>query len=412
MQFRDLFNKKTWLPDLDVIFEIDEFKLMSHCPQSVKWHKEGNVREHTKLVTEHMQNILSINGIKPSDDEYYIMMMSSAICHDLGKPSTTLFDSEKEDYTTRNHGAVGARITRRIFFDEEIMLREKVCYMVRRHMDMHHLYDKGTETATRNIIKLSHGFKGVTVKDLTLLNVSDSLGSVNDIDTDFSIYGKAVKIKNDAERINCYEEPYKFLDDYQKMYYLSNDNYVPLMENPLLTPYRMKGIGEFTVYILIGVPGAGKTYYTQHKLNGKKVISRDIIRSEIGIKGEKPQGNKKQEELVTKIFNEELIKCCKIGKDFVIDNTNVRKLYRDEYKGIILEYKPKIVYIYIEAPDDTTNRKRREGMMSMSVIDKMWNYFDFPELYECSELIIEKQKPSILIRLKKIIRSIFKGNVV
>ena len=120
MKFRELFNQKTWEPDWDKIWSIKEFKAMKKCMQSTVWHKEGACSAHTRLVTGEMYYYLKRMGIKPSSDRYYIMMMSAAICHDLGKPTTTKFDSKKGDYTTKCHGAEGANITRRLFFDEDL----------------------------------------------------------------------------------------------------------------------------------------------------------------------------------------------------------------------------------------------------------------------------------------------------
>jgi predicted kinase len=384
MKFRDLFNQDTWLPDWDKIFSIKEFKDMETCEQSKIWHKEKFCSTHTKLVTQALQSfLLNRENIEPSDNEYYIMMMSAAICHDLGKPSTTKFDEEKGDYTTKCHGLVGAKITRRLFFDEEFTLREKVCYMVRHHMDLHHIFDK-EEMSTRKMIQLSHG--RVRVKDMLILNICDSLGSKNDEEDEEFIAEKEERIKSLAEGLNCYETPYEFNNDYEKIrFFHFKDRLFP--EGYALP----KDYGQFTMYVMIGVPGSGKSYYIEKYLKDAVQISRDLIRTEIGIKGEKPQGNKEQESHVTEIFNERMLECCKNKQDFVIDNTNVRKMYRDAYTDMTLRFMPRIVYVYIEAPDLQTYKDRRKGMMPLEVIDRMWSQFDFPEPTEYNEMILDKQ---------------------
>lgn len=382
MKFRELFKEGTTLPDWEKIFSIDEFKVMETCEQSKVWHGEGQVSKHTILVTDAMKTLL--DGLKDVDENYYIMMMAAAICHDLGKPSTTVFDKEKGDYATKCHGVEGARITRRLFFDEDFELRENVCYMVRQHMVLHHIFDK-EHLAEKKIITLSHG--RVTVKDMLMLNICDSLGSKNEMETEDSIIEKGEKIKGVAKRLDCYTKPYDFSSEYEKIKFFH--------ENKTITPEDIpspEDYGQFTIYVMVGVPGSGKSYYIENNMKDVPVLSRDLIRTEIGIKGIKPQGNKHQEELVTEIFDSRMLEYCKNKQDFVIDNTNVRKMYRKGYTDVALRFHAKIVYIYVEASDLETYKKRREGLMPLEVIDKMWNYFDFPEPTEYNEFILSKQK--------------------
>lgn len=385
MKFRELFNHDTWLPDWDKIFSIKEFNDMAKCEQSKIWHTEGKVDVNTKLVCQAMRSfLLNRENIEPSDNDYYIMMMSAAICHDLGKPSTTKFDEEKGDFTTKCHGQVGAKITRKLFYDEDFELREKVCYMVRWHMALHHIFDK-EEMSTRKMIQLSHG--RVPVKDMLILNVCDSLGSKNEFEDEVFLADKEERIKSVAIGLNCYETPYEFNNEYDKIrFFHFKDRLFP--EGCSLP----KDYGQFTMYVMVGVPGSGKSYYIENNLKGIVQISRDLIRSEIGIKGEKPQGTKEQESHVTEIFNERMLECCKNKQDFVIDNTNVRKMYRDAYTDMTMRYMPKIVYVYVEAPSLDVNKSRRKGMMPLEVIDRMWNQFDFPEPTEYNEFIAAIQR--------------------
>ena len=384
MKFRDLFDKETWLPNWDYIFSVEEFKVMEDCKQSSTFHKEGNVKKHTKLVTDEMLKYLKEKeNITPSDNTYYITMMSAAICHDLGKPSTTKFDKKKNDYATSNHGMAGAVIARKLFFDEDYVLRENVCYMIRNHMILHHILDK-KGMISRKIMALSHG--RVTFKDMLILNICDSLGSINDIEGHDFLEKKVAELKERAYSLGCFDKPYRFRNDYEKVdYFASND------EDTAGIEINEDECGKFTMYVMIGVPGSGKSTFIEKYLKDVVVISRDLIRTEIGISGEKPQGNKKQEDEVTRLFNEKVMECCKEKKNFVIDNTNVKKSYRKEYTNMVKGYRPNIEYVYVEAPDLQSYYDRREGLMPLSVIDRMWSNFDFPDPTEYNNLTIYKQ---------------------
>lgn len=379
MKFKELF-KENLVPDYEAIEKIPEFAALKTTPQSQKWHKEGDVFKHTQLVTENMREFINDYAI-PIDSPRALVLMSAALCHDLGKATTTTFDEETKDYTTRSHGAAGARITRRLFFDEDIITRECVCYMVRRHMDLHHILDK-PERIKRNLIRMSYG--RVPLEDMLLMNKADSLGSVNDIETPQFLKEKFFKIEIEAENIqkSMLTAPYSFRDPLMKLRYFLSEEYIA--EGSV----EVEKGKQFTVYMMVGVPGAGKNWWIEHNHPELPTLCRDDIRTEIGIPGEKPQGNKKQEDNVTRIFNERLYKYCSEGQSFVINNTNVQKRYRDEFlKRILTIYDAKIVYVYCEAPDIEENYRRRDRMMPRKVIDRMWNQLDFPEPYEYDEIV-------------------------
>ncbi len=73
--------------DLGVIDRLfPEVKALVGCPQEPEWHPEGDVWVHTLLVVD--QARARIDDI---DRPLQIAVMLGAVCHDLGKPSTTAF---------------------------------------------------------------------------------------------------------------------------------------------------------------------------------------------------------------------------------------------------------------------------------------------------------------------------------
>lgn len=382
MKFKDLFNED-WSVNWEKIVEIPQFDKLMSTKQSTVWHKEGNVYLHLSLVSQEMEKLLKRNLIEIGSDNW-VMCMSAAICHDLGKADTTKWSEEKNDWTTKNHGVVGERITRHLFYDENIVLREKVCYMVRHHMTLHHVYDKPEETNKR-LIKLSHGI--VEMRFMILLNIADSLGSYNDIETEDSIYDKEMKLLNDVSCLRCHQKPYSFIDKSQLI-----RNFIDY------TGEVINDSNDFCVYILCGFPGCGKSTYYNMFLNSKPIISRDIIRGELGIDGatttndKKVVGTREEEDKVSEIFDKKMIEYCENKESFVLDNTNLKYQYRKDYLLKIMKYNPKVKIIYVEAPNFINDCiERRKGEIPKKVYDRMESNFDFPQLYECDELIIVKQ---------------------
>ena len=80
-----------------------------------------------------------------------------------------------------------------------------------------------------------------------------------------------------------------------------------------------------SVYILCGMPGAGKSTFCENHLPQCKVVSRDIIRTELGYTSsvdEKYVGTKYQEQQVTIRENQLIKEYLEAGYDIVLDNMN------------------------------------------------------------------------------------------
>ena len=398
MKFRDLF-KEDWSVDWDNIVKLSHFAKLERTPQSKIWHKEGNCLQHIRMVTDAMNEILSQYDIDNGSEEW-VMCMAAAICHDLGKGETTKWSDEKNDWTTKNHGVVGERITRHLFYDEDVVLREKVCYMIRHHMTLHHVFDEGKDS---NLIlkKLSHGI--VPIKFMMMLNEADSRGSINDFETDDEIYDRHNNVLGKCFTLCCYDKPYSFVEKSQLIRdFIGYDGNVVNKTN------------DFCVYILVGFPGCGKSTYIDKYLSNVKVISRDIIRGELGIGGatvenqKKVVGTKEEENKVSGIFDRQMFECCEKKESFVLDNTNLKYQYRKDYLLKIMKYNPMVKIIYIEASNFIKDcLERRKGEIPKCVYERMEDSFDFPQLFECNELVIYKEYDD-----KEDESYVFKGDII
>lgn len=358
MQFRNLFDMEM-NPKWDVIESITEFRRLKDTKQNTVWHHE-NAFEHTKNVTMQMKKYLDDNNID-KNSSYYLVMMCAALCHDLGKADATSWNEEKQNWQCRKHGEIGERLTRKLFYDNPFLIRETICYMVRWHMVLHHIFDDEYELEI--CIKMDFLSKGlVSVKNMLILNKCDSLGSVNDIETEEMLNERWNRIEKIAKDMDCYDTVFT---DFQESFLDS----------------RMR------VYMLIGLPGSGKNWLIENDdyLKSLPSLSRDDIRTEIGIKGIKPQGNKEEEKKVTEIFNERMIRYCKENRSFIINNTNLKSVYRKQYADMLKNYNVKLIYLYVEPDSIEMNYDRRRFQMPLDVIDRMMANIDFPHPTEWSD---------------------------
>lgn len=69
--------------NFDNVLKIDAFKKCVECDHKSKWHLDGTVFEHIKLVCSKMNQLLLSNNIP---DRRKKVLMIAALFHDVGKP--------------------------------------------------------------------------------------------------------------------------------------------------------------------------------------------------------------------------------------------------------------------------------------------------------------------------------------
>ena len=160
----------------------------------------------------------------------------------------------------------------------------------------------------------------------------------------------------------------------------------------------MERIGKkINVYVMIGLPGAGKdTWIAENLPEAHKVVCRDDIRAELGLckPGEKIVATYQQENLVTGIFNTKLKEYAAAGEDIAINNINLRRKYRLDYKKTLSDFDVNWIYVVVEAPDLDTNKERRKGQIPPEVFDRMVASYEPPTPDEYDEIIYARQEKS------------------
>jgi len=75
-----------WLKQTHWIRAYPELMALEGCPQDPRWHPEGDVWTHTLHVTNEAARIAAQENLSFEDRATLVL---AALCHDLGKPSTT-----------------------------------------------------------------------------------------------------------------------------------------------------------------------------------------------------------------------------------------------------------------------------------------------------------------------------------
>src|SRR5258708_11411845 len=102
--------------------------------QDPEWHPEGTVWEHTGYVCDAMAAICAAESVTAEERS---VLMFAALCHDLGKVTTTIVN-EVRRYVSPGHAEAGAELARQFLarIDAPLSVIEQLPPLVVEHMAM------------------------------------------------------------------------------------------------------------------------------------------------------------------------------------------------------------------------------------------------------------------------------------
>ncbi len=382
MKISDIIDFNDYTVKWDEVAKIKEFKILQETEQTPIWHAEGVVWNHLQRVVDEMYKLVPYDG---ENDLYRLIMVLSALFHDIGKGETTFFSEEKQDWSSPKHDKAGEHITRRLLWDADFIVRESVCYFVRNHMKP--LYISESHNKLYDVVFLSHdscNLKYCTNENLIKMKEADCRGSImmkEDGWQDKLEYARML-----CQEQNCYTQPYPFKNEMSKFRYFN--------ERTTEYPVELYDDTEFTAYVMVGLPGSGKsTIATTHPLLKKlPIVSRDTIREELKLikKGVKAKLSKKDESAVTERETSMIKGYCAKKCSFVVDNINIRKVFRNMLVEMVREYNGRVVFIYVEQPTLQDNINNRKDDISKDTFINLVESMSFPSPTDCFDFIVCK----------------------
>ncbi len=137
-----------FLRDADWLQHFPELEALVDCPQDPEWHPEGDVWVHTLLVMD------AFAAHRLGDDREDLVVGLACLCHDLGKPATTVESDGR--IRSRGHEAAGESPTRSLLggFTSQESLIEEVVRLVQHHLKPRQLFEaKSGDGAVRRLAR-------------------------------------------------------------------------------------------------------------------------------------------------------------------------------------------------------------------------------------------------------------------
>lgn len=141
--------------------------------------------------------------------------------------------------------------------------------------------------------------------------------------------------------------------------------------------------------MLIGLPGSGKSTWCKETHKDLPVVSRDIIRAELGYTksvDDKAALDFKKEQEVTSKEKEKMKQYVDKRQDFIMDDTNLKSKYRKQSISWLKSIGCKVVGVWFDTPLDVCI-KRRENQIDSDVMKRISSTMTLPDKNEFDEFI-------------------------
>lgn len=348
---------------------------MRLTPQPVRWHGEGDVYTHTRMVCEALCALPQYKSLPEHQRE---ILLAAARLHDIGKiPATKVTAGTIE---APHHAPVGSRMARERLWKagmcgtrELIARRETICRLIRYHSFPPHAID--TVDVARRLHRIAAEGRllpDFSLRLLCLLAKADMLGRV--CDDKEQMLEQVALCEELGKEESCLEKCFGFPSDYTMRSYLNGRD---VWKDQMLYDDTW---GK--VHLMSGLPGTGKDTWIQKNLPDIPMISLDEIRRQQKVAPTKNQG------LIANLAKEQAKEYLRRHQSFVWNATNITQTMRQQLIALFESYKASVRIVYLETDWHTllSRNTSREAAVPQPVIEAMLGKLELPEVHEAAQV--------------------------
>ena len=234
-----LIEDKSWC-SLEQQFEW--VREMNTVQQDIRYHAEGSVAEHTRMVLEALQQSSAYHSLSTLEKE---LIWTSALLHDVEKRSTSVDEGEGR-VSAKGHARKGEYTVRTILYRDcpaPFHIREQIASLVRYHGLPVWLMEKPD-----SVKKLCEASLRVDTSLLKMLADADIRGRICEDKNELLEALELFEIF--CREQDCWKKPREFATDYARFHYFhTEDSYIDYVPHEQF---------KCEVTMLSGLPGMGK----------------------------------------------------------------------------------------------------------------------------------------------------------
>ena len=345
----------------------DWFRALDGCPQDPVFHAEGDVKCHTRLVTE---ALVADPMWGSRDDGECAVLFWAALLHDAAKPQTTRTDDSAR-ITSPGHAGRGQIMARQILWRMGVpyLLREQICHLITHHQVPLHLWDRNHPE--RRIHAISHQTR---CDLLAALATADVIGRV--CPDHNRLLDNVAFFQEMARDEGCLSTPKMFPSAHSRFLYFRKPGRSPT--------YEAYDDWQGAATLLSGLPAAGKDRWLAEHSGDRVIVSLDELRSELKVEPSESQGP------IVAAARSRARTALRTGAPLIWNATNLSRGIRRGLIDLFADYRARVSIIYFEtcAAEARRRNAERERPVPERAMAGMLKHWQPPDLTECHDLQI------------------------
>lgn len=345
-----------WRLDWQAIDEaFDWVRAMRGCQQNPRYHAEGDVWVHTRMVCEALLAMDRWRQLAAGEREE---LFAAALWHDAAKPECTQIMADGR-ITSRGHARRGAAMARRWLWQAGVdrQRRERICALVRQHMVP--LYLRDSDHWQKQLFGVS---QAVRCDRLAILGFADARGRISEDGAD--LMNRHEFYEQACHQHDCFEQAYEFPSAHQRFQFFRG------LETVQRTPAGPR------IFLMSGLPASGKSTWAERHLADIPKLSMAEIRGELGVSLSDNQGS------VIARGRERARQLLGRGESFVWDDLNLSRQLRDHLILLFAEYDAEIEVVYVETSESRLRQRLRQAPQSEQILHQCLERWEVPDLTE------------------------------